>query len=94
MRLIKNSSMTAALTQRHRVGLAAFQQHARLSIGVAGSVGGAVLLASNIASIVFGGAAVALVPLAANAALIFGGAMFLRERRRVAREALSSGVPK
>jgi catechol 2,3-dioxygenase-like lactoylglutathione lyase family enzyme len=49
-----------------------------LTIGVGGTLGGGILLASNL---FLAGAATA-VPLAANAALILGGAMFLREFRQ------------
>ncbi len=57
-------------------------QHARLSIGVGGLLGGTLLLAGNAVGILLGAASFSPVPLAANAALIFGGIMFLRERRR------------
>ena len=67
-----------------RRSMPALRQHARLSIGVAGAVGGSMLLAVNISSIVAGAASFALVPLAANAALLFGGVMFLRERSKAA----------
>jgi hypothetical protein len=43
------------------------------------------LLATNAIGVVVGGGAFAPVPFLANAALIVGGIMFLRERRRAAR---------
>jgi hypothetical protein len=58
------------------------RQAGRLTIGVGGTVGGAVLLATNLLPVVSGVGVAHWVPLAANAALIFGGAMFLREYRR------------
>jgi hypothetical protein len=58
-------------------------QHARLAIGVSGLAGGVMLLGSNVLFLVLAGAStLPWVPLLANAALIFGGAMFLRERRQ------------
>lgn len=71
--------------QRPKVSLSRVQaaQHARLAIGVGGLAGGAVLLSSNLMYLILSGAtALPWTPLLANAALIFGGAMFLRERRR------------
>jgi hypothetical protein len=72
-------------TLRHSLPLGALRQHARLSIGVGGVAGGVMLLAANTMSILVGGGSFSLVPLLANAALVFGGVMFLRERRRAAR---------
>lgn len=58
-------------------------QHARLAVGVGAVAGGLVLLSSNVLFLALtGGAALPWTPLLANAALIFGGAMFLRGRRR------------
>jgi hypothetical protein len=58
-------------------------QHARLSVGVSGIAGGIVLLGSNVLFLVLTGAqALPWTPLLANVALIFGGAMFLREYRQ------------
>ena len=58
------------------------RQHARLAIGVVSSAGGVVLLASNVLQLATTSAvALPLVPLVANAALIFGGAIFLRAHR-------------
>jgi hypothetical protein len=54
-----------------------------LSVGVAGTLGGALLLASNLAVLVVAQAGtVPWLPLGANAALVFGGLMFVREYRR------------
>ncbi len=78
-------SQTALEPQRPSVSLARVQaaQHARLAIGVGGLAGGAVLLSSNVMYLLLSGATVLpWTPLLANVALIFGGAMFLRERRR------------
>lgn len=59
------------------------RRHVQLAIGVGATLGGAVLLGSNITYLVMSGAsALPWVPLVANAALIFGGAMFLRLSRR------------
>ncbi len=62
---------------------AALAQHSRLAIGVGGISGGLVLLGANITYLVVSAATtIPWTPLLANAALIFGGVMFLRERRR------------
>ena len=67
----------------HPLAWPRLQQHGRLAIGVGGTVGGVILLASNLLPLVSaGGATVPWVSLVANTALIFGGAMFLREHRR------------
>ena len=73
------------LTLRHRIPAGVLRQHARLSIGVGGVVGGVMLIAANTMSILVGGGSFSLIPLLANAALVFGGVMFLRERRRAGR---------
>ena len=55
-------------------------QGARLSIGIGGIVGGALLLATNVAmTLTTTTASVPWLPLSANLALVFGSAMFLRE---------------
>jgi hypothetical protein len=48
-------------------------------------VGGVMLLAANTMSILVGAGPFSFVPLLANAALVFGGVMFLRERRKAER---------
>lgn len=58
------------------------RQTGRLAIGVGGTLGGAILLATNVIPVAAGTGALHWVPLLANAALIFGGAMFLREYRK------------
>ena len=79
---------TMARVKRAEVRLlSTIRQPARLSIGVAGVLGGAMLFTNNVASIiVVGGGVFPWVPLAANAALVFGGVMFFREYRRAARQ--------
>lgn len=68
-----------ALAQ-HRAQLA---QHGRLAAGVSGVAGGLVLLGANSLYLsLVTVAAVPWTPLLANVALIFGGAMFLREHRQ------------
>lgn len=58
-------------------------QHARLAVGVSGVTGGLVLLGANTLYLIIANVAVVpWTPLLANAALIFGGTMFLREYRR------------
>jgi len=61
----------------------AVRQAMNLSVAVGGTVGGAILLASNLA-IVFSAqlSSIPWIPLSANAALVFGGLMFAREYRR------------
>ena len=76
---------TAKLVVRkqHRLAWPQARQHARLAIGVVSSAGGIVLLASNVLQLAMTSAgALPWVPLVANAALIFGGAMFLRAHRQ------------
>ena len=65
----------------------ALRQGARLFIGVGGTLGGALLLATNLLGVVGAGAgALPWVPLSANVGLLFGGVMFLREYRRASLE--------
>ena len=84
-----------ALTERpHRRALVV--AHARrkfnLAIGVGGTVGGAVLLGANVTYLALANLPVVpWLPLVANAALILGGAMFLRE---FSRRAGSSALPR
>ncbi len=60
---------------------------AQLALAVGGVGGGLLLLASNLAAFFLAGVApTSAVPLLANAALVFGGAMFAREFRRSGRE--------
>lgn len=75
---------TAMRTRReHPLSRPALQRHGRLALGVSGTLGGGVLLSTNITYLVLSGATtLPWIPLLANAALIFGGAMFLREYRR------------
>ena len=59
-----------------------------LVIGAGGTAGGALLLAVNLAGAAAAGwGSIPWVPISANAALLFGGVMFLREHRRRARDA-------
>jgi hypothetical protein len=59
------------------------RQALNLSVAVAATAGGAVLLASNIAVLVVAQLpSLPWVPLSANIALVFGGVMFAREYRR------------
>ena len=59
------------------------RQLLNLSAAVAGTLGGVVLLASNVAILVAAQlATIPWVPLGANVALVFGGLMFAREYRR------------
>ena len=59
------------------------RQVLNLSVAVAGTLGGAVLLSSNVAVLLLAQVGVvSWIPLAANAALLFGGVMFAREYRR------------
>jgi hypothetical protein len=74
----KFSRVSLALTA------AELRQHGRLSVGVGGVIGGTMLLAANTMSILVGAATFSAVPFLANAALVFGGVMFLRERRKAA----------
>jgi len=59
------------------------RQALNLSVSVAGTLGGALLLTSNIAIVLIGHVGtIPWLPLGANAALLFGGLMFAREYRR------------
>lgn len=59
------------------------RQVLNLSVGVAGTLGGALLLTSNLAVLVIAQVGtVPWLPLGANVALLFGGLMFAREYRR------------
>jgi hypothetical protein len=75
--------VTAKNNTSRALALPTARQAVNLSVAVAGTVGGSVLLASNIAFIVAASiTALPWIPLTANAALIFGGLMFAREYRR------------
>ncbi len=72
------------ITVRSRLSLAwpRVRQQGRLAVGVSATAGGAWLLVTNLAHVAAVGlTASGLVPLTANAALLFGGVMFLREYR-------------
>lgn len=59
------------------------RQVLNLSVAVAGTLGGGVLLASNVAVLVIAQiSTIPWVPLTANVALLFGGVMFAREYQR------------
>lgn len=78
---------TLRTRQEHPLSWPAIRRHGRLAIGLGGTLGGGLLLGSNVAYAVMSGAAsVPWMPLLANAGLIFGGAMFLREYRRAQRD--------
>ena len=65
---------------RHGLTWPRARQLGRLGVGVGAATGGTWLLVSNLSHVTAVGlTAPALVPLAANAALVFGGVMFLRE---------------
>lgn len=75
--------MKVRVREGHPISWPAVRRHGQLAIGVAGTLGGGVLLSTNIVYLVMSGAAtLPWVPLIANAALILGGALFLREHRR------------
>ena len=80
--------------KQHSLAWPRTRQHARLAIGVVSSAGGIVLLASNVIQLVTTNpVALPWVPLVANVALIFGGAMFLRAHRQdAARHSAESAI--
>lgn len=60
------------------------RQQLNLAVAVGGSLGGAILLSSNLVYIALAPVTLgaAWIPLTANVALLFGSAMFAREYRR------------
>ena len=67
----------------HPLARPSARQALNLSVAVAATTGGVVLLASNIAVLVVANVGtLPLVPLSANVALLLGGLMFAREYRR------------
>ncbi len=59
------------------------RQAVNLSVAVAGTLGGGLLLATNLAVLLTTPVlSVPWIPLSANVALLFGGVMFAREYRR------------
>jgi hypothetical protein len=73
--------------QEHPLSWPAIRRHGRLAVGVTGTLGGGILLGSNIAYVVMSGATtLPWIPLSANAALVLGGAMFLWDYRRAPRK--------
>lgn len=76
-------SRPAEVRSTHALARPSAKRVLNLSVAVAGTVGGAVLLSSNVAVLLLAHVGVvSWIPLAANAALLFGGVMFAREYRR------------
>ena len=78
-----NDQLPTVTRPAHAVARRRMRQSLNLSVAVGGTLGGAVLLASNIAAAVANGvSAIPWIGLSANVALLFGGLMFAREYRR------------
>lgn len=79
----EREQLPAEIRETRALARPSVRQVLNLSVGVAGTLGGVLLLTSNLAVLVVAQVgAVPWLPLGANAALLFGGLMFVREYRR------------